>query len=325
MNFSLLNYQLPGNKIAYAFSDAAGTNACIAMFELNRAVNREGMLFSNRSYFPKEYNGLVLNSIPAFKELNIDCVFTGTSHPESSDLFEVNIIKKAKSENVYTIAFIDHWINFELRFKGLSEQEMPDEIWVVDENAKILAEKEGLPSEILKVKGNPYHFFLGNCWKPTNQNKEYLTQIGIPEKDIHILFAPDPFSIRDIYKRTGFTEAEALKTVLEIVQQLKSAFLIVKLHPLQPLEILKDVLDCHSDVPYKLVTEANVPELLHASDVVIGFYSNLLLEAKALNKKVIRYFPGNEQADLLRMSNDLSKTCTTKAELKSQILSFIYE
>lgn len=319
MSWSPLNYRLPGNKTAYAFSDAAGTNACIAMYRLNAAFHEEQLLFSNRLNFSSELSLVVQNNIPDFSTSGIDCLFTGTSHPESSECFEINCIKQAKSKGVYTISFIDHWVNFKLRFNGLNEDEMPDEIWVIDENAKDLAEKEGLPSAKIKIKGNPYHYHLRTCWKPAYLSKSYLSFLGIKEDAFHILFAPDPFSIRNIYQKTGFTEGEALKDLLTIVSEIKDTFLLIKLHPLQPEDVLLNVLEQYPNIPHKLIKEADVPELLAASDLVIGFYSNLLLEASALQKSTIRYFPGNTEADLLAGSQLLHAACVTPTQLKHKI------
>jgi CDP-glycerol glycerophosphotransferase (TagB/SpsB family) len=73
-----------------------------------------------------------------------------------------------------------------------------------------------------------------------------------------------------------------------------------------------------------LVKEADALELIHASDLVVGFYSNLLLEAEALGKQVIRYFPANEEADPLKHKISLKKV-RTRNELVKEIKHFINE
>ena len=177
MNLSRESYQLLGNKIAFVFSDPAGANSCLALFEMYKLQNKQlPLLYSNRSYFSSKYRSVVSNCIPDFKTLDIDCVFTGTSHPDSSDSYEVNCIKQAKQNKIYVISFIDHWINFKLRFEGLVEEEMPDEIWVVDERARELAIKEQLPANKLVVHENPYHFYLRNYWRSAYSKKIFLTR-----------------------------------------------------------------------------------------------------------------------------------------------------
>jgi predicted glycosyltransferase len=67
-----------------------------------------------------------------------------------------------------------------------------------------------------------------------------------------------------------------------------------------------------------LIKEADPLELVHGADLVVGFYSNLLLEADVLGKKVIRYFPGKPEADLLIHKKNLKKI-RDKNELMKEI------
>lgn len=313
--------QLPGNHIAFVFSDTAGANACMALAKICEKEKKvRSSLFSNKQYAGAGDNFCVTNTPPSFQSLGVDCVFTGTSHPESSDHFEVNFIRRAMTENIYTISFIDHWINFKLRFAGLQISEYPHEIWVVDEMAKQLAIADGLPKEKLFIRENPYHYYLRNYWQPKYLNKEYFDKLQIPKTGFHLLFAPDPLSIRDGKNVTGFDEAEALNDLLVTTSHWKDLRLIVKCHPLQPVDKLLDVIKHNNSQNCFLIKEADTLELIHASDIVVGFYSNLLLEAEVLGKKVIRYFPGKPEADLLKHKESLKKI-SDKNELMREINS----
>lgn len=325
MNLSQESYQLPGNNIALIFSDPAGTNSCLALFEIYKSEHKKlPLLYSNSSYFSDKYSSLVKKGVPDFKSLGIDCVFTGTSHPESSNHFEVDCIKKAINENIYTISFIDHWVNFKLRFDGLNKSEYPNEIWVVDETAKELAISEGLPKEKVFIKTNPYYYYLKNYWQPQYKDKEYFEKLQIPGKGFHILFAPDPFSVRNGKETAGFDEVDALNDLIAIISQFNNEIkLIVKCHPLQPTDDLMKVIKKTNCNNCFLTKDADALELMHASDVVIGFYSNLLLEAEVLGKKVIRYFPGKPEADLLRHKKSLKKT-QNRNELMKEIKNCIF-
>ncbi|SRR6266496_508778 len=320
-------WQLPGKNIAFVFSDAAGANACMALAKMCKKENQStSLLFSNKKYSSAEFENLTITKeVPSFKSLGVDCVFTGTSHPSSSEHFEVNCIKNSVGENIYTISFIDHWVNFKLRFNGLNIFEYPDEIWVVDETAKQLAVSEGLPEEKIVVKSNPYHYYLKNQWQSQYRNKNYLKNLGIPVSGRHILFSPDPLSIRNGKSLTGFTEEDAFKDILYVMAELEDdTYLIVKCHPLQPTENLMQILQEYKKQNCFLIKEADTVELIHASDIVVGFYSNLLLEAEALGKQVIRYFPGNDEADLLKHKISLKKV-HTKNELVKELKHFTYE
>ena len=306
--------QWPGNHTAFVFSDPAGANACIGFAKLGKELNeRSSILFCNKKYNDDTVENLhVVNTVPEFNKLGIDCVFTGTSHPESSGYFEIDCIKAASKQGIRTISFIDHWVNFKLRFlDGNGQTFFPDEIWVVDEKAKELALKEGLPENKLVIHPNPYHEYLRLLWKPVYTNKHYLDTLSIPKTGRHVLFAPDPLSIRDEKKLAGFTEDEALSDICEVINDLgNEVHLVVKCHPLQPVETLKKVIKDRKGV--YLVKNADPLELINASDLIVGFYSNLLLEAEAMEKQVTRYFPGNENADLLNHNNSLEKAVTPK-------------
>lgn len=320
-------WQLPGRHIAFVFSDTAGANACMALEKMCKKENDiSTFLVSNKKFSSSGFSHVNFTEIiPSFKNLGIDCVFTGTSHPSSSNYFEVNCIKKAVSEGIYTISFIDHWVNFKLRFDGLNVSEYPDEIWVVDETAKQLAVSEGLPEEKIVVKSNPYHYYLKKQWQSKYRNKSYLKNLGIPITGFHILFAPDPLSLRNGKEKAGFTEEDALEDILSFLSELgKDVCLIIKCHPLQNAEVLKRIVEENKHENCFLIKEADTVELIHAADVVVGFYSNLLLEAEALNKKVIRYFPGNEDADILKHKIGLKKV-RTKKELLEELKHWIYE
>jgi CDP-glycerol glycerophosphotransferase (TagB/SpsB family) len=195
----------------------------------------------------------------------------------------------------------------------------------VDETAKQLAISEGLPEEKVFVRGNPYHYYLKNYWWSQFSNKNYLEKLHISQTGFHILFAPDPLSIRNGKEIAGFDEMEALEDLLFIISQLNNGIrLIVKCHPLQPVHELLELIERNNNPNCFLIREADTLELICASDIVVGFYSNILLEAESLNKKVIRYFPGNPEADLLKHKISLKKV-QSKNELMEEIKHSIYE
>lgn len=325
MSLNLQNYQLLVNKTAYVFSDAAGANACIAMFELNKIRNR-AQLFSNRSHFSECYKSLIQKTAPELNKADFDCIFLGTSHPASSDYFELNSLKQAKQKNIYTISFVDHWVNFKLRFTDAEGGIIyPNEIWVVDDKAKQLAVEEGLPTEIVKITGNPYHHYLKIQWKSSWEGKSYFTSLNIKPNAFHIVFAPDPLSLRNTKEKVGFSEEEALRDILEVISDFsdENIFLVVKCHPLQPEKILEKEINKVKSHNVSLIKTADALELINASDLIIGFYSNFLLDAKALGKNVIRYYPGNDEADLLTHDESLLKI-KDKANLHHHLKRIVY-
>jgi hypothetical protein len=315
--------QLPGKHIAFVFSDPAGANACRALAKMVHSTCKTVSLFSNRCYKDCEATVIGKEEIPSLN--NVDTVFLGTSHPASSGYFELNCLKEAKRKGIYTISFIDHWVNFKLRFTDKdNEVTFPDEIWVVDERAKRLAIAENLPSQLLKISGNPFHNYLSTYWKSNWKGKSYLGSFGVVQHGFHILFAPDPISLRNKKEFIGFTEEDALYSISRVMDALddKSLHLILKCHPLQPMDRLEELLNKNRMNAITLIKEADTLELINASDLVVGFYSNILLDAAALGKTVLRYFPGNKEADLLSHTSFLK--VTNETNLYSHLRKIIY-
>jgi hypothetical protein len=315
--------QLPGNHIAFVFSDQAGANACTALAKMVEG-KKKITVYSNRNYNGNVQQVVYRNEQPSLDK--VETVFLGTSHPASSDYFELNCLKEAKQKNIYTISFIDHWINFKLRFTDAQGKTIyPDEIWVVDEKAKQLAIEEGLPAALIKVSGNPYHYYLEHQWKSSWKGKSYFNSLNIKPNAFHIVFAPDPLSLRNIKEKVGFSEAEALHDILNVISDLndENICLVVKCHPLQPEEILAKEINKTGWPNVSLLKNADSLELINAADLVVGFYSNFLLDAKALGKKVVRYFPGKEETDLLSHDSSLLKI-KDKASLHHHLKNLIY-
>lgn len=296
--------------VAFAFSDAAAANACLAQaFILKKEFDCEVSLFSNRQRnyshwnFPIQY----IDEVTPAQLQHIDLVFTGTSHPESSGAFELKAIQQSQSKNIHTIAFVDHWTLIRTRFESRDEIVYPDEIWVLDKTAKEIAIKEGIPEKLIRVHQNPFLTYLSSYWKSAYIGKDYTKEIGLPSDKKIIVIAPDPVSLRLKEANPGFTEANALHDLLATLGKLnKPLTIVLKAHPLQPMEILQPVLDQYSSLGVTILTESNNPELVNIADLVIGFYSNFLLEAHALNKPVLRYFPGNPKLDPLQHFSQLA-------------------
>lgn len=303
-------FGLPEGKGIMAFSDTAGGNACLSLaFMLVKEGCPLPVLYTNNPNFINNDWDLPVNFVNDIEEvpeiLNADFLFTGTSHPDSSGGVELRFIQSAKKSQIPSISFIDHWVNFKIRFMKDAEIFYPDEIWILDQKALEAAVIEGLPVEKLTIHENPHHLYLRKYWRPKFPSKDYLHQLGIVPKPGNkiILFAPDPVSLRYKENELAFDEASALKLIVQILSEAASRFipaiLIIKPHPLQPGGKLEDVLQSMQPVNIEclVIKKAQNLELMHSADIVVGFYSNFLLEALQLNKKVLRYFPGPASVD----------------------------
>ncbi len=295
--------ELPQGDWLLAFSDTAGANACLSLaYILSQQKKNKITLYTNNTGFQKNQWNLpvtVVNAVDFATVKKPDFVFTGTSHPDTSKGFELKFIQWTKKEGIHSISFIDHWVNYRLRFLQNNELVVPDEIWVLDKTAKEEAIKEGLPADVLKINTNPYHEYLKLFWHSGYEKKLYLDQQGFVTKDHKvILFAPDPISLRNKKDENNFDEGVALQILIDALKKIKTKekiLLVVKPHPLQPKNLLEKIINENRSAGITIAVAKNLNplELINASDVVIGFYSNFLVEAMVLNKPVVRYLPDN--------------------------------
>lgn len=292
-----------GAQVVFAFSDAAGANACLAQAYILQKENLCTVsCFSNKPVASKHW-AVPVQVKQELTETDLQdakVLFTGTSHADTSGHFELHAIRLARKKGIHTIAFVDHWTSISIRFNLKTETIYPHEIWVPDETAKEMAIKEGIPEELIEVKKNPYLVYLSAHWKSIYPHRTYRKNFAVPLEKKIIVIAPDPISLRLKDFNPGFTETTALEDLLTVLDQTgayQDSAILLKAHPLQPIETLHAVLHRHANLSVKIVTDSDNPELINIADLVIGFYSNFLLEANAMGKPVLRYFPGNAAVD----------------------------
>jgi len=83
---------------------------------------------------------------------NSSSLLCGTSW--ESDL-EWDSIKEANNQGKKVVSFLDHWVNYQERFVRNDIILLPDEIWVGDVYAKVIA-KNCFPNLKIKLVENPY-------------------------------------------------------------------------------------------------------------------------------------------------------------------------
>lgn len=300
-------------KGLFVFSDPAGAKAVLAQAYFLQKENllSDFRIISDRRYnFYEDFKLEVLtykeNEELLLKSFKPDFVFTGTSYTSK---IELKFIKQALSQNIFTIAFIDHWTNFRSRFVWNEEIIYPDEIWVIDEEAKKLALEEGLDAKIIQVKGNPYYNFLRN-WKPDIQRETFLENLGFSKYTRYILYVPEPLSQVGGIEKFGFDEFEVLEQIISELSEeyfLDSKnFLLIKLHPNQNKDIfIQRLRQISSSLQIQILEDANINLLMLYADEVVGLFSNALIEGKLIGAKVIRLLPERCKVELLPIESDI--------------------
>ena len=290
-----------------AFSDPAGAKACLGLAAMlvhrgeaspTLVSNRHHAFYADWSLTVEVVESFAVDALPQ----RPDWIFTGTSHPDSSKRFELGVLQQARAQGIPSTAFVDHWTNLRLRFVAADgSMVFPDQILLPDEKALALAVADGLPAALLQIAPNPYLEYIRTVWQPQMQPGAVWEAAGVPSVYTrYVLYAPDPISLRNGDGIWPFDEGSALADIAAALKDFPGTALLVKPHPLQPPGILTEAIAAANT--YLPVYEVHAPdnlELARAADLVIGFHSNFLLEAQAIGKKIVRYFPAGEHLDAI--------------------------
>ncbi len=278
-------------KGLFIYSDPGGAKPVLALVESLKEVLTSYKVISDREYdfaknFEVKLSSTTLSPLQELETYKPDFLFTGTSY--TSDI-EYKYVEAAQKLGIPSFSFVDHWTSIRERFTSKEIETLPDKILVIDEKAKKIAIEDGLNAEIINVFENPYYQWLKK-WKPSVSKQEFFESMGItmPVKKI-ALYAPDPLSNVDGFSKFGFDECSASEILMDTVVELKGKFnFICNLHPNQKPEILLPII---SKEMFIVPKGSDINTLIYYSDVVIGFFSNFLIEATIMRKPVIRFFP----------------------------------
>lgn len=309
---------LPTQTVFFC-SDAAGTRACVSLASMLAAdTGHVPRVLSNRAHVGGSATVPVerIDRAPSASDVaSAELVFCGTSHPKTSERFELAAIAAAREAGVRTVSFVDHWTSFRLRFElEGGALVLPDEIWVLDNHARDLAIEDGLPRERVRVTGSPTLAFLARARKTDGARAPSRT----------LVYAPDPISHRAPPGISGFDEVSAAEDLAwALARAAREASVVVRLHPLEPASSAARIVDAFATHGIA-VRESRGGEtdetiaLYRDARVVVGFYSNALLEARAVGADILRYLPGAAANDPLRHL-ELGAMATTRDELTKRL------
>lgn len=329
MNCIDLIEALPGNGMM-VFSDAAGAKSCLGLASILLKKNPalQIRLFSNQNHtFYTEWP-VSVELVNRAEEINLEgfnWLFTGTSHPDSSSGFELNVIQKALKNGIQTISFIDHQTALAERFQLNSKNIFPDLILLTNNVDLTDAVAAGLPENRLKNCEDPYKTYLRDYWSSQTTFAEFRSAYHIPDAVEHIItIAPDPISLRHDLKTFGFNELTFLANFLPLIQENSSLFFILKIHPLQPSAPINKLLSNIGASNVVLDERGKFPnaEIIYHSSAVIGFFSNFLVEANMLGKPIFRYLsPGEDNFE--RIFRNFGIHCTSEEQLVHELKAYL--
>lgn len=196
----------------------------------------------------------------------------------SSDL-EHRARLRARELGVRSVAVLDHWVNYAMRFERGGRSVLPDEFWVTDEYA--LAEaRRCFPGQMVRLQPNSYL-------------DEQLQAIGpLAQAGDDILYVLEP--VRDDWGRTAPGEFQALDyfvsrfTVLGLPQ---GSTVRLRPHPSDPPGKYEAWIGRRHSVPVVLDDAPTLASALSRCRWVAGCESYALVVALAAGRQVICTLP----------------------------------
>jgi hypothetical protein len=193
----------------------------------------------------------------------------------------------ANKLSIKSIAVIDHWVNYSLRFIRGGQQQLPDEIWVVDEYAHAIA-KNTFPSISIVQQQNDY---LNNQVFEIHQYQDIKNQ-----EETCILFLMEP--IRRSWGENPLPgEIQAFNYMLENLDSLLANNhnnrykIIIKPHPSDPEKKYQPWVDKYSELSISVNQNDSLAKLIAQADIVAGCETYAMAVALSSGKKVISTLP----------------------------------
>ena len=339
-----MKYNLKG-KGFFAFSDPGGANPILAiideMVKCDRQNDKDFMVFTNSTgVFPEEYNAIVrINDFSCnvyseiMSEFKPDYVFTATSNND----YEHNIRLVSNQKGLRTLAFVDHWTKYIERFTFDNKTLFPDEIWVINDVAKIAAIEAGLPKNKIFISGNPYYDKIRQ-FVPKNDRAMFLKEHDIPVDKKIIMFISD--DIRNSVPKNenaidilGYDEYTVLSDLLDSFYEIhrkglidfSEYILLIKLHPRGKINKFNSIIKNTKYDFLNILVKKDIHPLTinYYSDYILGMYSNMVIESLLMGKKVLRVQTGQAGEDLMKFDKVKCKLVKHDATLLDDLITVL--
>ena len=217
-------------------------------------------------------------------------VLCGTSWQSN---LEKHAIIEGKAAGKRVIAFLDHWSNYSERFFLDGKAFLPDEIWVGDLDAHILAQ-EVFPTIKVALKANPY--FKDLC---EELNKAYISSNFSGQSSI--LYVCEPIREHALLsfgneRYWGYTEEEALRFFLDNIDSLSLTIDDIKIrpHPSESKGKYSWAKDAYAVVSETSSNKTLITQIAEA-DIVVGCNTMAMVVALLAKKRVISTIPPGGQ------------------------------
>lgn len=221
-------------------------------------------------------------------------VSSATSLPER-DLSEKHLWRNARVAGIPTLAFLDQWQNYAVRFSGVADGErlayLPDYINCINETGKCDMVRAGFRRDMLVEFGHPYLSSLNGIAASMDESA-VRQRLGIEPTQRVALFVSE--AIREHFGGArGYDQYDALRVFMDMVSSSGVKYRpLIKLHPKDVQEGYDRILHGYSGLmPVIIRNQASPVECVQIADCVFGMTSIMLIEAFVLGKPVVSIQP----------------------------------
>lgn len=325
-------------KILFYSRDPGGTNCVIPVYR--RLLEMKGVetllwgkdfaipKYREESLMYKDVGALKLEEIrQLLKQYNPKVLVTGTSYGDRTEQW---LWKWAKKEGTYSMAILDQWLSYRIRFSDPSGRlVLLDKILVMDEFAKKEMVAEGFNERRILVTGQPHFEELKKkAAQVTEFDKKKIRKDLNLLEGITILFVSEPLADA-LHVDMGFTEHTILRELILAVQQVRPSVivnLLVKLHPKQSISETRQTIGSFpavSNIRISIIADQPLLPLILIADVVVGMYSMGLIEAHLLKKPITSIQIGRKGPDQFILSKrGIIEAVITSDILKKELQKF---
>lgn len=234
-----------------------------------------------------------------------ELIVTGTS---ADDFLEKYVWLTARKLGIKTIAILDQWINYGIRFSEYSLCDiekfeadhkvtyLPDYLCVMDEAAKYRSRADGIPEGIIRITGQPYLEMFKKELLGVNEDRirEIRNLYGIKGKDKLVIFASEDISktydddLDNPY--WGYNEKTIFPKVIDVIKRIElldqKIHIVMRPHPKEEFGYWERYLK-ENGCNFVIDNSLESKEVIAAADMIIGMQSMFLLEAVLAEKPVI--------------------------------------
>lgn len=266
------------NKIGIVANDAGAANLILGWLKNNNSLNYFFCLTGPAKNIYEKEN--LLTSICTIEEIISKCnlIISGTSFDST---LEHLVRIEAKKAKILSIAVIDHWVNYEIRFIRNNRKVLPDIIWVFDEFAEKKAKKLFRKTKIQKIK----NFYMDEIVKKI----KFLESKNIYENKSNLLYILEPIR-KESSKEDYLYEFEVLDFFINNLKKLnlkKDCSIKLRLHPSEKKEKYNAWLKNKPKNFINISLEKTLEQDIAWADIVIAYESYALVIANAASKRCL--------------------------------------